>query len=92
MVSGDSSPRSLERLNRYFGILDDKDFYFKAIFVLAKFLKQSNGVPDYLDEGARYVEWAEQYRNKKQVEKSNIKKTSNDSIKLAQEFLKNKGV
>jgi phage replication O-like protein O len=44
-------------INRYKQILDDDKFYYKHIWRLDKFLKQSNGVPNFLDDGEIWINY-----------------------------------
>lgn len=60
-------------INRYYNALNDKDFYYKNTWTLDKFISQSNGYVDWLDEGQRYIH----YKNVDLTEgKSNSNKQS----------------
>lgn len=51
-------------IDRYYQAYVDNNFYYSHKWVLVKFLKQSNGINDWLDEGQRWVEYQD-YLNKK---------------------------
>lgn len=46
-------------IDRYHKVYTDKNFYYCHKWVLEKFLKQDNGIKDWLDEGQRWVEYQE---------------------------------
>ena len=47
-------------IDRYVTIYRDSDYYYKHKWTLPKFLTQRNGVPDFLDEGIRWVNYQDQ--------------------------------
>ncbi len=47
-------------IERYVTIYRDPDYFYKHKWTLPKFLSQSNGVPDFLDEGIRWVNYQQQ--------------------------------
>lgn len=67
-------------INRYKQILDDKNFNYDYIWRLDKFLKQSNGVPNYLDDGQIWIN----YKNKKGYELGIQKENDWNETKKAQ--------
>jgi len=56
-------PQELKNLKiaipRYARAYKDKDYYYEHKWTLDKFIRQSNGYPDWLDEGQRWVEYKE---------------------------------
>ena len=46
------------------------DFYFSYKFTLEKFLKQSNGIPDWIEEGSMYENYID-FKNKKKIKSIN---------------------
>lgn len=48
-------------IDHYSTVLHDKDYFYSHIWRLDKFLKQNNGLPDFLDQGQQWIN----YQNKK---------------------------
>ena len=70
-----SEDEILEAINRYSKVYFDKDFYYKHTWTLEKFLKQTNGISNYTDEGLIWVNYKnhkEQKEGRKTFETSNI--------------------
>ena len=45
-------------IDRYVTIYRDSDYYYKHKWTLPKFLAQKNGIPDFLDEGIRWLNYS----------------------------------
>lgn len=58
----------LEAINRYMTVYRDKSFYYSHPWRLDTFLKQSNGVPYFTDEGQIWIS----YLDHKQKKQSNV--------------------
>lgn len=51
-------------IDRYVTIYRDPDYFYKHKWTLPKFLNQSNGAPDFLNEGIRWVNYQQQAQQK----------------------------
>lgn len=47
-------------IDRYVTVYRDSNYYYKHKWTLPKFLTQRNGIPDFLDEGIRWVNYQDQ--------------------------------
>jgi len=56
-------------IERYVTMYNDPDYFYKHKWTLPKFLSQSNGVPDFLDEGIRWVNYQREAPKKSKVPK-----------------------
>jgi hypothetical protein len=45
----------LDAISRYSKIYHDKNYFFKYNWTLMNFLKQKNALPDFMDEGQKWV-------------------------------------
>ena len=75
-----------QAIDRYEMVLHDNDYYFDTVWGLDKFLKQSNALPEFLDDGDKWIS----YQNKKSKQPKPQVKTGGDAIDelLRQEFEK----
>ncbi len=44
-------------IEHYITLLRDQDFYYNHTWTLEKFLKQKNGLPEFLDDGAKWIDY-----------------------------------
>ena len=52
-------------IDRYTLMLNDPNHFYKHKWTLPKFLSQQNGVPDFLDEGIRWINYKQEAQNNK---------------------------
>ncbi len=52
-------------IDRYAIIYSDSNYFYKHKWTLPKFLSQQNGVPDFLDEGIRWINYKQEAQNNK---------------------------
>lgn len=52
-------------IDRYAIIYSDSNYFYKHKWTLPKFLNQQNGVPDFLDEGIRWINYKQEAQNNK---------------------------
>lgn len=65
-----------QAIDRYEEVLHDNDYYFDTVWGLDKFLKQSNALPEFLDDGDKWIS----YQNKKSKQPKTTVKTGGDAI------------
>jgi len=52
-----SEEEIIKAIDRYATILKDNQYYFSYVWRLDKFLKQSNGLPDFLEDGQKWINY-----------------------------------
>jgi len=57
-------------IDRYKRILDDKDYFFNYSWDLLKFMKQKNTLPEFTDEGSKWVDYIRKFGSNKKQEPS----------------------
>ena len=76
-----SKEKILTSIKRYIGIYES-DYKYDNIWRLDKFLKQSNGIPNYFDDGQVYLNFAKWWKdNKKQDDKPKLSDTERERIR-----------
>lgn len=71
----------LQAITRYSQIYHDKDYYFKHTWTLINFLKQKNALPDFLEEGQKWIAYKkatipkEQQQSKIDIDAYEIKRS-----------------
>jgi len=67
-------------IDRYLEILKDKNYYYSYAWTLNKFLKQSNGYLEFLDDGSNWVDYSKRKGESNGQDKQNnkIKKYDTD--------------
>ena len=50
-----SQEEVMQAISRYSKIYHDKDYYFKYTWTLISFLKQKNALPDFMEEGQKWI-------------------------------------
>lgn len=60
-----SEEEIIEAITRYSQVYHDKDYYFQYAWTLPNFLKQRNALPDFLEDGQKWINYKE--RNKPAV-------------------------
>lgn len=69
-------------IDRYAQVLNDKDYYFSTKWTLAEFLKQSNAISAFTDEGSKWLNYLE-----RDVQQKPKKDKSHDYLmEIYQEF------
>ena len=65
-----------ESIDRYFQVISDKDYYFDTYWKPEEFFKQKNSLPDFFEEGSKWVN----YKNFKEKQKSKNPYKPNEEI------------
>ena len=60
---------SIKRLSEAY---NDKNYYYKHEWSLVNFIKQSNGVPNWFDEGQLYNDYKKTNKNSKEIKSENV--------------------
>lgn len=65
-----------ESIDRYFQVISDKDYYFDTYWKPEEFFKQKNSLPDFFEEGSKWVN----YKNFKEKQKSKNPYKPNEEV------------
>ena len=69
----------LDAISRYSRIYHDKDYFFSYNWTLANFLKQKNALPDFLEDGQKWLS----YKNATATKESEKPKTDLDAYEYS---------
>lgn len=73
-----------EYIERYAEVINSKDYFFKTKWTLIEFLKQKNAMPDFKDDGSKWINFKNRpkkyqtFGNERQYTKEQIDKITND--------------
>lgn len=61
----------LQAIDNYSTVFNDKNYFYSHMWYLDKFLKQSNGVPEFLNNGQKWVNYLNEKKNSNQKNSQN---------------------
>lgn len=69
-----------ECISRYDKVIKDKNYYFDTRWSLCEFLKQKNAMPDFLDEGSKWLNYINRRKDPKILQQQEYTQEDYDGI------------